>query len=41
HCVGLTSFYKNQQETPKPDKDRAIKRRKRWIELFGEKPPKN
>ena len=40
HCVGLTSFYKNQQQTPKADKNERSSG-KRWIQLFGKEPPEN
>lgn len=38
HCVALTAFYKNQQQTPKADVDRARTRAARWVELFGDTP---
>jgi phage-related protein len=38
HCVGLTAFYKNQQQTPASDLSRAKTRAARWREVFGERP---
>jgi phage-related protein len=37
-CVGLTAFYKNQQQTPTQDKKRAEKRRIQWKQTFGSPP---
>ena len=41
HCVGLTSFYKNQQQTRRRTRTSDQIRRKRWIQLFGKEPPEN
>ncbi|MFG1762246.1 type II toxin-antitoxin system RelE/ParE family toxin [Micromonospora parva] len=38
HWVALTAFYKNQQTTPKQDKDRAEDRKDRWEAKFGKSP---
>lgn len=37
-CVALTAFYKNQQQTPQVDLDRARRRAGAWVEHFGVKP---
>jgi phage-related protein len=39
HLVALTAFQKDQRKTPKPDLDRAKVRAKRWVQVFGDKPP--
>ena len=39
HCVALTAFYKNQQEIPRSDIDRAERRADRWRQVFGKEPP--
>lgn len=38
HPVALTAFYKNQQQTPPSDIERAIARRKAWRQAFGDDP---
>ena len=35
YVVALTAFYKNQQQTPKPDLDRALKRKAAWEAAYG------
>jgi phage-related protein len=39
HLVALTAFQKDQPKTPKPDLDNAKRRAKRWVAVFGDKPP--
>lgn len=38
HPVALKAFYKNQQQTPQSDIDRALDRRKTWKAAFGARP---
>jgi phage-related protein len=39
HCVALTAFYKNQQQTPSRLIQRAQDRRRSWLATFGRLPP--
>lgn len=39
HLVALTAFKKDQAKTPPPDLANARGRAKRWVEVFGAKPP--
>lgn len=39
HLVALAAFPKDQPKTPKLDLDKAKRRARRWVEVFGDKPP--